>query len=180
MQGVGDVAYGIGHHDQAVLGGAGGGHGQGGLVDLDPEGRPAGLLRAGGEEGGGGAVSLGGEAAEMAGQLRAVGVGPDIGRALVPLDRLAFAGQDFEVGGGRATAHATRGRPAAAALTEEGAGTRAGARPEEMVQAQGVLGQGLVCLFVEGRTQRRVGGEVGHHQRDDGDRPDGKQEAEPQ
>ena len=41
-------------------------------------------------------------------------------------------------------------------------------------------GQLLVDLVVERRAQRRVGGEVGHDQRDDGDRPDREQESEPQ
>jgi hypothetical protein len=36
----------------------------------------------------------------------------------------------------------------------------------------GVRGQLLVDLVVERGTQRRVGGEIGHDQRDDGDRSD--------
>ena len=43
-----------------------------------------------------------------------------------------------------------------------------------------VLGQLLVDLVVQRGAQRRVGGEVGHHQRDDGDRPDREEESEPE
>ena len=116
------------------------------LVDLDPEGRAAGLLGPGGEEGGRRAVGLGGEAAEMSGQLGAVGVGPDVGGALQAVDQLARVGQHLEVGRrtevGRATAAAAaRGwlltgaagasAAAAAAAAEEAVGRRAGARVDE-------------------------------------------------
>jgi len=38
----------------------------------------------------------------------------------------------------------------------------------------------LIHLVVQRGTQRRIGGEVSHHQRDNGDRPDREQESEPQ
>jgi hypothetical protein len=43
-----------------------------------------------------------------------------------------------------------------------------------------ILGQLLVDLVEQGRTQRRVGGEVGHNQRNDGDRSDREEESEPE
>ena len=47
------------------------------------------------------------------------------------------------------------------------------------VEMYGAL-QLLVDLTVEGRAQRRVGGEVRHYQRDDRDGPDGEEKSEPQ
>ena len=43
-----------------------------------------------------------------------------------------------------------------------------------------LLRQLLVDLVVEGGAQRRVGGEVGHDERDDRDRPDREQEPQPE
>ena len=50
-------------------------------------------------------------------------------------------------------------------------------RPE---QVAAVLGQLLVDLVVQGGAQGRVGGEVGHDERDDGDCSDREQKSEPQ
>ena len=174
-------------------------HQHGAVLRLDrshTEGRAARSGGTSGEIGHIGPVGLGGEARDRVRKLRPVGGLPDVGGtheavedsaalldhgAVVDAEdiRAAFtaARESTVATGASSVVDRTETAESAAALWRVAHHVAAGHTDR---RARAVLGQLLVDLVVQGSTQRRVGGEVRHDQRDDGDRSDREEESEPE
>ncbi len=149
-------------------------------------------------------VGLGREPRHGHRQLGAVRVAVDVGGALNAVDHVTLArGHHREVADGKDVGEATGTRGGARAAVTGVAGVAAVAAVAGVatnpavcdtlreapakdepgrgrLEVAAILCQLLVDLVVERRAQRRIGGEIGHHQRHERDRPDREEESEPE